>query len=217
MHRGDSMKEKALYREGKETLVVLVIFALILFIIYPLLSLIGIGLIIFVLYFFRDPYREIPKEKAIILSPADGIITNIYEIDEDKYIKEKTICISIFMSPFDVHINRSPIDGLIEYIEYKKGRFIMANKPESHAVNEKNYIGINNGKIKILVVQIAGIMARRIVNWSSLNQTVNQGDKIGMIKFSSGIDIFMPNNIEIFVKKGDKVISGETIIGRYIL
>ncbi len=209
------MRDKALYKEGKATLIALIIFAIILFIIYPLLSLIAVGLIIFVLYFFRDPYRQIPADEASILAPADGIITNIYEINEDKFIKGGSICISIFMSPLDVHINRSPIDGQIEYIEYKKGKFIMANKPESHAINEKNYIGINNGRIKILVVQIAGIMARRIVNWSVLDQTVKRGDKIGMIKFSSGTDIFIPSNIEIVVKCGDKVFSGETILGRY--
>lgn len=209
------MKEKALYREGKITLIILIVFALVLLFINPVLSLIGIGFIIFVIYFFRDPNREITEGESIVLSPADGIITNIFEIKEDKFIKGNSICISIFMSPLDVHINRSPIQGIIEYVEYKKGRFIMATKPESHEVNEKNYIGISDGKIKVLVVQIAGILARRIVNWSEINQNVKKGEKLGMIKFSSGTQIIIPNGIELNVKKGDKVISGETIIGRY--
>ncbi len=209
------MKDKALYKEGKLILLLLIIFSIFLFIIYPLLSLIGIGLIIFVIYFFRDPSRKIPEGETIVLSPADGIITNIYEINEDKFIKGNSICISIFMSPFDVHINRSPIHGQVEYVEYEKGKFIMATKPASHEVNEKNYIGINSGKIKILVVQIAGIFARRIVNWSVIDQTVRKGDKLGMIKFSSGTRIYIPKGVEVNVKKGDRVVSGKTIIGRY--
>ena len=196
------MKSKALYQEGKITLIIAIIFALILFLIHPTLSIIGVGLIIFVIYFFRDPNRKITEGKSVILSPADGVITNIFETNENKFINGDCICISIFMSPLDVHINRSPIDGQVEYVEYKKGKFIMATKLESHEVNEKNYIGINNGTIKVLVVQIAGILARRIVNWSEINQIVKKGDKLGMIKFSSGTQIIVPKEVELNVKKG---------------
>lgn len=210
------MRNKALVREGIPTLVVLTIITIILFIIYPWLILFGIGLILFVIYFFRDPIRKAPMdEDNIIVSPADGIITSIKEVEENKFIKQRAICISIFMSPMDVHINRSPINGYVDYIEYKKGKFMFASNPESHNVNEKNYIGIKNDKINVLVVQIAGIMARRIVNWTILNQKKQIGDKIGMIKFSSGTQIFLPKDTEILVRTGDRVVSGETLIGRY--
>lgn len=209
------MKNHALLKEGLTTLGILVLITIILFIFRPILSLIGIFLIIFAIYFFRDPKREITYEESVILAPADGIITNINEIEENKFIKQRATCISIFMSPMDVHINRSPISGTVEYIEYKKGKFIPATRAESHEVNEKNYIGIKNEEMKVLVVQIAGIMARRIVNWSNKNQFLQKGEKIGMIKFSSGTQIYIPKNIEVTVKKGDKVASGITVIGRY--
>lgn len=209
------MQDHALIKEGLPTLIIVVIVTIILYIIYPWLSLIGIGLISFIIYFFRDPKREISAEESVILAPADGLITDINEVEETRFLNQKVTCVSIFMSPMDVHINRSPISGTVEYIKYKKGKYIPATKPESHIVNEKNYIGISNGKISVLVVQIAGIMARRIVNWSKMHQVLNKGDKIGMIKFSSGTQIYLPVGTEILIKKGDKVMSGKTIIGRY--
>ncbi|OEF96389.1 phosphatidylserine decarboxylase [Vulcanibacillus modesticaldus] len=209
------MKQHALLREGLPTLVVVISLTILLFLLNPWLSFFGIGLMMFVIYFFRDPKREIPADESVILAPADGLITNIDEVDENLFMQQKAIRISIFMSPMDVHINRSPISGKVSFIKYQKGKFMSATNPKSHDVNEKNYIGIKNDNFKILVVQIAGIMARRIVNWSSIDQVVKKGDKIGMIKFSSGTQVFLPVDTEISVKKGDKVISGITVIGRY--
>ncbi|MFX0561356.1 phosphatidylserine decarboxylase family protein [Tepidibacillus infernus] len=211
------MKHHALIKEGLPTLGILLILTGVLYEIQPWLSLIGIGLILFVLYFFRDPKRESPiNDELAIMAPADGVITDIREIEETSFMKQRAICISIFMSPLDVHINRSPISGEVKFIEYKKGKFIPATRPESHVVNEKNFIGIENEKMKVLVVQIAGIMARRIVNWSKLGQKIKKGDKIGMIKFSSGTQLYLPVKTEIVVEKGDKVYSGKTMIGRYL-
>jgi len=209
------VKDHILIKEGIPILIIATILTIILYIINPLLSIIGIGIIIFIFYFFRDPKRIIDKQDFIVVSPADGLITNIEEVYEEKFFKAKAIRVSIFMSPLDVHINRGPISGEIKYIEYKKGKFTPATKFESHLVNEKNYIGIENSNIKVLVVQIAGAMARRIVNWVETNQEIQMGDKIGMIKFSSGTQIFLPLGTEIFVNEGEKVVSGITIIGRY--
>lgn len=209
------MKDHILIKEGIPTLIIATIITIILYIISPLLSIIGIGIIIFILYFFRDPKRIINKQDFIVTSPADGLITNIEEVYEEKFFKGKAIRISIFMSPLDVHVNRSPILGEVKYIEYIKGRFTPATKFESHLVNEKNYIGIENNNIKVLVVQVAGAMARRIVNWTEMNQEVQMGDKIGMIKFSSGTQIFLPIGTELLVSEGEKVVSGITFIGRY--
>ena len=209
------MKDKVLVKEGLPTLLVLIVITLILYLVYPWLVVIGVGLIVFVLYFFRDPVRHISKDESLILAPADGLVINVEEVEETDYLKERAILVSIFMSPFDVHVNRSPIQGTVDHIEYRKGRFISATKPESHDVNEKNFIGITNGKRKILVVQIAGIMARRIVNWTKMKQNVDQGEKIGMIKFSSGTQLFLPQSTEILVRKGDKIQAGKTIIGRF--
>lgn len=209
------MKNKVLFSEGLPALIVVIILSVILYFVYPWLSLFGIGLIMFVIYFFRDPIREAPVEEQIILAPADGIVTEIFETEEKIYMGQRVIGISIFMSPLDVHINRSPIMGQVELIKYKKGKFRPAKNPDHFIENEKNYIGIKNDQIQVLVVQIAGIMARRIVNWTSMGQLLQQSEKIGMIKFSSGSQIYLPLGTELFVKKGDRVFSGKTIIGRY--
>lgn len=209
------MNKHILLKEGIPTLVVILALTALLYLVYPYLAIIGIGALLFVLYFFRDPQREVEVEDSYILAPADGLITDISEVDEDIYIKDRAIRVSIFMSPLDVHINRGPIKGTIEYLKHQKGKFIPATRQESHIVNEKNYIGIKNNHMKILVVQIAGIMARRIVHWLAIGQSIGKGDKIGMIKFSSGTQIYLPKETEILVKKGDKIKSGITKIGRY--
>ncbi|MFV9511690.1 phosphatidylserine decarboxylase family protein [Tepidibacillus sp. LV47] len=209
------MKDHVLIREGLPTLGVLLIFTVILYLLYPALAVIGIGLILYVLFFFRDPKRTITIDDKLVLAPADGLVTNIEKVFEPQYLQEEAIRVSIFMSPFDVHVNRSPISGTVNYLEYRKGEFISATKSESHEVNEKNFIGITNGKRKVLVVQIAGIMARRIVNWTKMDQNLTQGEKIGMIKFSSGTQIYLPCSTEILVKKGEKIQAGKTIIGRF--
>jgi len=210
------VKDHVLIKEGLPTVFVLIVFTLILYWIYPWLAIIGIGLILFVLYFFRDPNRPIDLDDSLVLSPADGLVIGVEEVAENQYLNEKAIRVSIFMSPLDVHVNRSPIRGAIDYLEYRKGKLISATKPESHNVNEKNFIGITDGERKVLVVQIAGIMARRIVSWTEKEQKVEQGEKIGMIKFSSGTQLFLPLATEILVQKGDKLQAGKTIIGRFL-
>lgn len=208
------MRDRALFREGIPTLIFALLFTLFLYWFNPWFSLIGVALILFVLYFFRDPERIPATGEGVILSAADGVITGITEMEEPLFIRGKATRIDIFLSPLDVHVNRSPIPGRVVFRKYQKGRFLPATNPKCHEFNEKNYIGIE-GAIKVLVVQVAGIMARRIVDWTKEGTVLEGGEKIGMIKFSSGTQIFLPENVEIAVKKGDRVKAGITVIGRY--
>ena len=161
----------------------------------------------FMAYFFRDPYRTIPDGNGIIVSAADGRVTRIDESDKGKTV-------SVFLSPLDVHINRSPIAGRITKVDYIKGKKAPATSNEASFSNERNSLTIENDKILVVCTQIAGILARRIVCWSKLGDTLELGQKFGLIKFSSRTDLLMPNAVEVLVKIGDHVVGGETVIAR---
>ena len=163
--------------------------------------------------FFRDPERVIPQEKNAIVSPADGKVILIQEVKYPALGAEKYLQVSIFMSVFNVHINRVPITGTVEYLKYSKGKFLPAFTEESSLKNENYAIGISNGNQKVLFRQIAGLIARRIVNNLKLNQSVKAGQRFGMIKFGSRLDIIMPLSTQISVSLNQKVKGGETIIG----
>lgn len=163
----------------------------------------------FMAYFFRDPYREVPDTEDIIVSAADGKVTRIDESQAGKLV-------SVFLSPIDVHINRSPISGIIEKAEYIPGKKAPATSNEASFTNERNSLTIKGEKITVVCTQIAGILARRIVCWSKEGDTLARGEKFGLIKFSSRTDLLMPNNVEIVVKVGDRVVGGETVIARII-
>lgn len=178
-----------------------------------------ISLVIFALVvnFFRDPQRRIKLDnKNLVVSPADGTITSIdYDFIDNKFRLESSIRISTFMSIFNVHVQRMPVSGTIKFIDYKKGEFLSALKPESNLQNEQNWIGIETeNKIKITVVQIAGLIARRITKYVKLNEFVSQGKRIGDIRFGSRVDIYLPVNTKIFVHVGDKVKGNLTVIGK---
>lgn len=166
------------------------------------------------LYFFRDPERNVVADEKSVLSPADGTVLSVVNENESEYINSKVNKISIFLSVFNVHIQRAPVSGKIEIIKHISGKFLAAWKDEASTKNEQNYIcvSVGNGK-KILVKQIAGVIARRTVCWVKEKDSVKVGQRIGMIKFGSRVEILLPENIEIRVKKGDKVIAGETVIG----
>jgi phosphatidylserine decarboxylase len=164
----------------------------------------------FMAYFFRDPRRSIPLEPGIVVSPADGKVT----IARPATAENPEALVSIFLSPLDVHINRAPIEGEIVDITYKKGRFLMATKEESRLVNEQNCLTIVGSDITVKCVQIAGVLARRIVCWKQRGERVKCGEQFGMIKFSSRTDLLMPSNVEVTVRVGTHVKGGETIIGR---
>ena len=165
-------------------------------------------------YFFRSPAREIVQNASHILSPADGTVTEIVPVGIDDFVGEPCNKIVIFMSVFNVHVNRSPINGEIKLQKYYCGRFRPAYKDEVGFVNEHHLIGIDRGDLRITVKQIAGILARRIVSWVTLDDHLRQGDIYGMIRFGSCLEIVMPERAEILVQKGEKVQGGKTVLGR---
>ena len=171
------------------------------------------GLIfLFVTWFFRDPERLIPNEPNMVISPADGKITEI--ITERDPIDEK-LCkrVTIFLSVFNVHVNRVPISGIIQDIRYNPGKFLAAFNPKASMDNEQNIILINNGKVSIIVKQIAGLIARRIVCWPKKGDHYTPGQRYGLIRFGSRVDILMPENTKLSVVCGDRVKGGQSIIG----
>ncbi|GHT36482.1 phosphatidylserine decarboxylase proenzyme [Endomicrobiia bacterium] len=159
---------------------------------------------LFCSYFFRDPKVEITKGDGLILSPCNGTVLEVSEKKTEKVIR-------VFLSVLDVHLQRSPVSGRVISVEHKPGKFLKAMEPQAHIVNEQNVITIENENGKYLVKQIAGILARRCVLWVKQGDVLNTGDKIGVIKFSSQVDLHMPKSVDIKVKQGDKVVSGVTV------
>ena len=192
---------------------VLAVLFLLFFFLYKPLSIIILVMVLFVLFFFRDPKRKVPEESNIIVSPADGRVMSVEEIFEDTYIKGKAIKISIFLSVFNVHINRSPIKGMVKSIVYRPGKYLPAFKSHASDINEKNTIAIEGSNVQILVSQITGFIARRIVCWSKEGSALEKGERFGLIKFGSCTEIIVPDHIKIKIKLGDKVRGAETIIG----
>jgi len=166
-----------------------------------------VGLALFMAYFFRDPRRIIPTEEDIVVSAADGKVTRIEDRENGKFV-------SVFLSPVDVHINRAPIAGRVVKVELFQGKKAPATSNEASQTNERNAMTIEGEKMTVVCTQIVGIVARRIVCWRKAGETVKIGEKYGLIKFGSRTDLLMPKNVEIAVKIGDRVIGGETIIGR---
>jgi phosphatidylserine decarboxylase len=168
-------------------------------------------LTMFVAYFFRDPERAIPQDPGLIVSPADGRVIEIAE-EENKYMEGRARRVSIFLSVFNVHINRIPAEGRVEMVKYFKGEFMAAWDEKASLKNEQTHIGLNCGKYKLLVKQIAGLIARRIVCKVHEGETYKRGDRLGLIKFGSRTDLFLPLNAALKVKIGDKVAGGSSII-----
>lgn len=167
----------------------------------------------FMIYFFRDPMRKIPNDELAIVSPADGKVLSIEETEENEFLNERVQKISIFMSPLNVHINRIPLNGTVDYFRYMKGKFLAAYKPESSAENEQTIIGITHPDTKVLFKQISGVLARRIVCHLKKGDGVTKGMKFGLIKLGSRVEIFLPLNIKVLVVNNQRVIGGESIIG----
>lgn len=176
--------------------------------------LIGLSTIflIFTLNFFRDPERKTPVSEGIIVSPADGRVLLTKDVFEDKYINEDCVQVSVFMSPLNVHVNRIPISGTVEFNEYVTGKFLKAFDDKADKENERTEIGINSVHGKILFTQVAGFVARRIINDLKMSQPVNIGKRFGMIKFGSRVDVIVPKKWIVKVKPGDIVRAGESIL-----
>ena len=166
---------------------------------------------LFMAYFFRDPRRVPPSDPDVVVSPADGRVTRI---ESPATEANAPTLISIFLSPLDVHINRSPIRGKIVDVVYSPGKFVMATKEEASLVNEQNALTIQGEKITVVCKQIAGILARRVICWKGKGDQLKLGERFGMIKFSSRTDILLPANVKVTVAEGDRVRGGITVIGR---
>jgi len=197
------------------TLVIDIIAILVpVFVVKLILVAVSVLLFGFVLYFFRDPVRILPEgiKDNDIVSPGDGKVMMIEEIEENTFLKSKAKMIGIFLSPLNVHVNRIPVSGRVDYYQYIKGDYIMAFDHKSSQRNERTEIGITNPKFKILFKQIAGFIARRIVCSLRTGDTVKRGDKFGMIKFGSRVDVIMPVNAVVKVSVNQKVKGGKTIL-----
>ena len=207
---------KPMHREGIKFILIFSVISLILFFIYIPLGWVGIGLTIWCYYFFRDPKRTIPVRDGLLVSPADGVISLIEktmpppELDIEK---EELTRISVFMNVFNCHVNRSPISGKVMEINYRPGKFFNASLDKASVNNERNslVLQIPDGR-QIVVVQIAGLVARRIVSFVKPKQTLRIGQRFGLIRFGSRVDIYLPTGVQPLVCIGQIMVSGETVI-----
>ena len=206
-----------IHTEGYKFIVIAVFITIVFLIINNFLGLIGILLTVWVYYFFRDPERIIIGDDSYLVSPADGEVIKVEEVDGPKELgleNKKFKKISIFMNVFDCHVNRTPCSGIVEDILYKPGKFLNASLDKASEDNERNYYKIKDKHGNdIVVVQIAGLVARRIVCETNKNQELSQGDRIGMIRFGSRADVYY-ENYEPLVKVGQTAISGETLLAK---
>ena len=178
------------------------------------LSIILGSIYLWMMLFFRIPNRKMLIDETAVIAPADGKVVVIEKTIPDEYLKDPRIQVSIFMSPFNIHINRAPISGEVSYHKYHKGKYLVAYHPKSSKENEHNTYAIKNNKCEIMLKQIAGKMARRILYYAKPGQKLKQNDEIGFIRFGSRVDLFLPLNAEICVNLGQQVRSGQSIIAK---
>ena len=210
------MKRFSVVKDGYPHIIIFIILAFIVaYVFSPIYAVIPIVLAIYLAYFFRHPRRETPPDDNLLYSPADGTVMAVEDFYDDEYLDEDAVKVTIFLSVFNVHVNRSPIRGQIKYQRYTCGGFVPAYKKAASFENERHAIGLENERSRILVIQIAGLLARRIVSWTTLGHNLEQGQCYGMIKFGSSTELVMPKSVAILVKKGDKVKGGITVIGRF--
>ena len=176
------------------------------------LTLVMVIVAVWVAYFFRDPERSGERGDRVVTSPADGKVVLITEVDEPAFIHGRAMRVSIFMNVFNVHVNRYPISGTVKYVQYNPGKFLNAAVEKSSLENEQRSVGIESGPYRILVRQIAGLIARRIVTYSREGERVEQGERMGLIRFGSRVDVFLPTDAQVRVKIGDLTTAGTTVV-----
>ena len=183
---------------------------------WPLAVLLAI-VALWVVAFFRDPIRPGPRGEHYVLAAAEGHVVHVIETDEPMYVKERSVRISIFLSVFDVHVNRYPVDGAVELVHYNKGKFLHAADEKASLDNEQSSIGLRGPRGRVLVRQIAGLIARRIVTDAKPGDRVTQGERLGLIRFGSRTDVFLPLSARpvLKVKPGDRVLVGGTVLAEY--
>jgi phosphatidylserine decarboxylase len=204
------------------TIIVAVIILLTVLLIMPRYPILGwliavgvSGLLIFILSFFRIPRREHTEGDDVIVAPCDGTVVVIEEVEADEYFKDRRLQLSIFMSPLNVHVNRNPVSGEVMYSQYHKGKFLVAWHPKSSTENERHSVVYKQGDKEMLVKQIAGALAKRIVNYLKPGDAVRQGGEMGFIKFGSRVDLLLPLDTKLDIKMNQKVKGGVTILGRW--
>jgi phosphatidylserine decarboxylase len=168
---------------------------------------------LWVAYFFRDPERRGERGDRLVIAPADGKIVMITEVEEPTFMHGRAARISIFMNVFNVHVNRYPVGGVIRQVDLKRGKFLNAAAEASSLENEQTSVGIESGRNRVLVRQIAGLIARRIVTYSTAGDTVHQGDRMGLIRFGSRVDVFVPTGSTIRARVGENTVAGVTVLG----
>lgn len=177
-------------------------------------SVISLAFFLFIVSFFRIPARQYTTGDSLVVSPCDGKVVVIEEVYEPEYFKDKRLQVSIFMSPANVHVNRNPISGVVKLSQYHAGKYLVAWHPKSSTENERHSVVIGNGKTDILVRQIAGALARRIVNYLKPGMEVAQNDEMGFIKFGSRVDLYLPIGTEVAVKLEEVVQGGVSVIAK---
>lgn len=190
---------------------------------YVLFVMIAIAVFVFIVFlfsfwFFRDPDRFIDMEEEnprAIICPADGKVIKVGNYLDEEYRKDESQIVSIFMNVFDVHVNRYPVKGKVEYLNYRKGKFLAAWNDKASEFNEQTVVGIRSGDNLVTVKQIAGLVAKRIVCYADIGDEVEQGQKLGLIKFGSRVDLILPVECDLKVKIGDRVKAGETVLGEF--
>ncbi|MGZ5190901.1 MAG: phosphatidylserine decarboxylase family protein [Flavisolibacter sp.] len=204
------------------TIIVAVIILLTVLLIMPRYPIIGwiiavgiTGLLVFILSFFRIPDRDYAESDDVIIAPCDGTVVVIEEVEADEYFKDKRLQLSIFMSPLNVHVNRNPVSGEILYSQYHKGKYLVAWHPKSSTENERHSVVYKHKGKEMLVKQIAGALAKRIVNYLKPGDKVKQGSEMGFIKFGSRVDLLLPLDTKVEVKINQKVKGGMTVLGKW--
>ena len=167
---------------------------------------------LWVAYFFRDPERTGERGEQLVIAPADGKVVHVTEVDEPSFMGGKSVRVSIFMNVFNVHVNRYPVSGVVRYLHYNPGKFLNAATEKSSLENEQSSVGIEAGSNRVLVRQIAGLIARRIVTYSKEGERVKQGDRMGIIRFGSRVDVFLPTTAHVRVRVGESTFAGTTVI-----
>ena len=171
-------------------------------------------LTVWVAYFFRDPERTGDRGPDLVIAPADGRVVHVTEVDEPAFLRGRAKRISIFMNVFNVHVNRYPVSGTVRYVHYNPGKFLNAATEKSSLENEQMSVGLEHGGARLLVRQIAGLIARRIVTYSREGEQVEQAERMGLIRFGSRVDVFVPTNAEILVQVGQTTVAGTTVVAR---
>jgi phosphatidylserine decarboxylase len=200
--------------EARWIFVILVLLAVVAWFVSGWLSLLFMVLFFCTVAFFRDPNRRVPPDPLVIVAAADGTVTDIAELDENEVLKTKTRRVGIFLSIFDVHTNRAPIDGRVIYRQHREGLCLDARRPESSEKNESMTWALENPRVAIVVRQLTGAIARRIVAWAEIGDELKKGQRFGMIRFGSRTEVYLPLAATVLVKVGDHVLGGSTIIAQ---